>query len=389
MARIDKMEEKEGLDFIKKSVVEVEAVRMQEMKNLEMIQQVKQSAMEVEAERLTLKYGKEHPQVLKLTQRIAYNRQMLPALNQEIQRTAPNNDIPEDDTYRVQGRVFDGKLKPVANITVFLTDEKRNWVRELGNYCTADDGFYRFTFNEEMVKRLQQMNIYLAASDANQKLLCSSQLPLTIQLNQVEFRDIYLGTKNCAPPPGGNNRRDDVIVTDDIKLREDAKLKEAEELKRRTEEEAKRKAEDEAKNKDAEDRKRRAEEEAKLKEAEELKRRTEEEAKRKAEDEAKIREAEDRKRRAEEEAKHKEAEERKRRAEEEARLKAEEEAKRKAEEERKRKEEEDKKTRDDNNVIRPDRDRLRPVKGVSKKAAPKKAAPAKKAVPKDARKKKE
>jgi hypothetical protein len=192
--------DKEILDNIDKSISQLDDQRLQELTNLKQLQEIKNEAMKLEGKRLANKYREDHPRVQKIITRQVYNREMFTGFDAEIDKAARKTTPLPNNSWRLHGKIFGQKNEPVNGVTVFFTDEKKNWIRELGSVCTDETGTYSLTVNEKLVDEMQQRSLYLSVSDKNQKLLCRDNNSFFAKKGVIDYKDAYLNGKDCVPP---------------------------------------------------------------------------------------------------------------------------------------------------------------------------------------------
>ncbi|MEO8148077.1 MAG: hypothetical protein ABI723_10590 [Bacteroidia bacterium] len=198
----ENIDDNEILKNIAGSITQLDEQRLLELNNLKQLQEIKNEMFKLERNRLANKYGEDHPRVLKADSRLAYNQEMFPGLDKEIERANIKPDTLPVNSWRVHGKVkvYDEKFNPVKDVTVFLSDDKKTWFEALGNTCTDDSGYYSLTINEKQDDIIIKEPLFLNVSDKNQKLLYHDTEPLFFSVGLIDYKDIYLDGKDCVAP---------------------------------------------------------------------------------------------------------------------------------------------------------------------------------------------
>lgn len=183
--------------------------RSKGLKRMKLLQDVKSSTLAKEKTRLEQKYGTDHPRVQKIANRLAYNQGAAQELNVEIERSEIS--VPEFDlkTWLVHGRVVDIDGKALEGLTVSLSDENNNWVRQIGHVCTDQRGYYvlRYTVEKDQAPAFgENDNLYLTVTDSTYKLLHRETEPLQVSIGHMDYRLIIISGDICVfPEPDGGD----------------------------------------------------------------------------------------------------------------------------------------------------------------------------------------
>ncbi|MBK8488073.1 MAG: carboxypeptidase regulatory-like domain-containing protein [Bacteroidetes bacterium] len=189
-------------------ISQLDEQRLVELNNLEQVQKIKNEVLILEQKRLINKYGKDSPRIQKISSRLAYNKSMFVALDIEKQRASIETEPLPNNAWRIHGRVFDQKNNPVNGITIFLTDEKQNWIRELGNVCTSETGYYSITVDDKLIDSLKGTALYISVSDKNQQIIYRDKKSFIATKGLIDYRDIYMDGRDCVPPPSDERTGD-------------------------------------------------------------------------------------------------------------------------------------------------------------------------------------
>ena len=183
--------------------------RSEGLKRMKLLQDVKTNTLVKEKIRLEQKYGADHPRVQKITNRLAYNEGAAQELDVEIERSeisAPEFDL---NTWLVHGRVIDDDGNALEGLTVSISDENNNWVRQLGHACTDKRGYYalRYTVEEGQAPAFgENDNLYLTVTDPTYKLLHRETEPLHVSIGHMDYRQIVISGGVCiSPEPDGGD----------------------------------------------------------------------------------------------------------------------------------------------------------------------------------------
>lgn len=176
---------------------------LEQLKRLQVNQTL---SLEREQARLSQKYGATHPRTQKVTARLAYNQNLIPNLDSEIERSKIEVPALDSQTWVVQGRVLDQNYVGIPELTISLTDEQQTWIEALGYVCTDQRGYFVLTYSLPPGQEPTISNstpLFLTVSDKQGKVLHRETKPLFLRLGQVDYREIILGARDvCGEPPG-------------------------------------------------------------------------------------------------------------------------------------------------------------------------------------------
>ena len=187
------------IEQLDQSLTFLQDQRTQQLLTAYQYQVIDHQALDRERTRLSQKYGDGHPRVQAMTARLAHNKTLFKAMEQEISRSETRQAPLPKGGWRVQGRVVDASEKPLPEKTVFLAGSRRKPLEELGYACTDKGGQYTITLNTEQVANYQDQPLYMLVSDDEQG---QAEEPLRAVADTVALRDIHVGGKqqNCDPP---------------------------------------------------------------------------------------------------------------------------------------------------------------------------------------------
>lgn len=220
----------EILQMVDGSVDGLNQSRQQNLNRLLVIQVNRNKGCEREQDRLMKKYGRNHPRINKIKNRLQYSQALAKELKMEADKaaiTVPTIDI---NTWMVHGRVLEGTAgKPVQGITVSLHTADGKWISELGYSCTDKQGYYSIRYpttkttgdekkeppSETVVTDLDWekgrgaadgRDMYLTVSDNDKQVCHTEREPVRIEKGKIDFRLIILGKKDCSPPPKNDDK---------------------------------------------------------------------------------------------------------------------------------------------------------------------------------------
>ncbi len=177
--------------------------RVKGLKTLQTIQTIKNKALQKEQQRLSVKYGSTHPKVLKVSQRVAYNKGLIDNLDTEIKKATIKISELDKNTWLVHGKVFDKNGSSIKDVTVSIYDGQGEWLEELGHSCSDGNGYFSLRYSQEF-QQLDFPNtpLFLTITNSNAKVIHKEDSPVYVSLGQVDYREIVLeeADSNCTPP---------------------------------------------------------------------------------------------------------------------------------------------------------------------------------------------
>lgn len=198
--------DKEVFEKIDTSVNQMDALRNNGLTDFEENQTVKNEILIRESNRLSGIYGDNHPRVVAFNARNANYGNMTIGLESEKEKAAIKTEHFEGTSWRLHGKVFDEKLQPMEGLTVYFSDEKKQWIEELGSFCTDKAGYFRLTLTKELIDRLQSMSIFTSVSDKNKKVLCLAKNPAVITKGKIDYIEIFIKDNGCVDPPNKGDK---------------------------------------------------------------------------------------------------------------------------------------------------------------------------------------
>jgi hypothetical protein len=139
--------------------------------------------------------------VLALNRNIELNRGFVRDLAVEFDHARVEAPIADTNTWIVHGFVRDKALKGIQNLTVAIYDEKGTWIQALGFACTEERGYFKLNFSSAKAAK-RGPEVFIHVLDKTGAHICIDKGPLTLELGDIDYREIILGddTGVCRPP---------------------------------------------------------------------------------------------------------------------------------------------------------------------------------------------
>jgi hypothetical protein len=188
------------------SLAEIDRLRTEKLEKMAIVQQVNAKALEKERQRLSLKYGENHPRVQRLDAKLQFDRGFTSDLKVEIDKSKIQVPTVDKKTWLVHGRVLDRTdNQGIQGLTVSLVNNQEQWVRELGYACTDERGYFAIAYppkNRHSDTAIPKESVFLMVSDRDRRVLYRSSEPLSVELGQMIYREIFLSQDTrCTAPP--------------------------------------------------------------------------------------------------------------------------------------------------------------------------------------------
>ncbi|MEY2521179.1 MAG: hypothetical protein QOF24_2938 [Verrucomicrobiota bacterium] len=183
--------------------------RSEALEGLQQLSTAKASHMQRARARLIDRLGAEDPRVLELNGVIASNQLRTRALKLEVDRARAGIVEADDQGWALHGYVWNQGLVGQPNLTVATYDRDGRWVRTLGYACTDTNGYFKLSYrrsSEKLVEETGALNksaeVFIRVSDQKKNVLTTDKNPVQLEMGQVEYREIFLGSKSasCQPP---------------------------------------------------------------------------------------------------------------------------------------------------------------------------------------------
>lgn len=186
--------------------------RAREMESAKNLLQEKHQHLEKEKQRMEAKYGPNHPEVKKIEARLVYARAMHPTLDAEIERSKVSPPAMPVTSWRIHGQVFNKEFSALEGLTVFLTDEKNQWIRTLPFAITDAQGYYALTLEQKQITALKKQKLYLGVSTKEQRLIYKGTEAFVSAPSVVEHRDVIVDQRGEQKPPEDGSSEADYVV---------------------------------------------------------------------------------------------------------------------------------------------------------------------------------
>ena len=199
------------------------------LKKLKSLQAAKNSALKEEQGRLKEKLGSDHPRVIKIAARLAYNEGIWKDLEIVIEKTnievreydstlAPDDRKPitpepdegtlteAPDTWIVRGVVADKEGQGIGGLLVSLYDKDLLFDDVLGTAATDESGSYKIMYRTEAFQDLfeKRPDLYLKVMDEQGNEVYSSRKAVRFAAGRVETLDVAIERK-----PDDNDEEED------------------------------------------------------------------------------------------------------------------------------------------------------------------------------------
>jgi 5-hydroxyisourate hydrolase-like protein (transthyretin family) len=182
------------------AVEQLDGLRGDQLTFLYKLLSTKDKAMQAELQRLGTKYGQDYADNSKVAARIAFNRQLLPAIALHMQETLADTPAADPASWSVYGYLLDSTGAPAAKMTLALTDEKQQTVKKLPQAITDSRGYYMFTLNKDMVNAAKtKLSIALVAR--GKKPVVLTDAAMTPALGTTIYRELVM------PADGGKTNK--------------------------------------------------------------------------------------------------------------------------------------------------------------------------------------
>jgi hypothetical protein len=184
---------------------EVDQSRAREMELAKSLLDEKHKHLEKEKARMEAKYGPNHPEVKKMEARLLYAGEMHQTLDAEIERTKVSPPPMPVTSWRVHGQIFNKDNSAPEGLTVFLTDERYQWVRTLPFAVTDALGYYALTLEQKQITALKDQKLYLGVSTREQRVIYRGTEAFLAEPGVIEYRDLVVNQRGGQEPPGEEN----------------------------------------------------------------------------------------------------------------------------------------------------------------------------------------
>jgi hypothetical protein len=154
------------------------------------------------------KYGPNHPEVKKIEARLVYARAMEPTLDAEIERSKVSPPAMPVTSWRIHGQVFNKEFSALEGLTVFLIDERYQWIRTLPFAVTDAQGYYALTLEQKQIAALKEQKLYLGVSTREQRVIYRGTEAFIAVPGVIEYRELTVDQRGGQEPPSGDENPD-------------------------------------------------------------------------------------------------------------------------------------------------------------------------------------
>jgi hypothetical protein len=196
----------------------VDAQTAQQFAGLSQIRQARTNQLQRELASLTKAYGSSDPGVQAVQASLQYEQTFGSRLSVVSTVTSTTAPTAPTDGWVVYGRVRNADLSAAPQLTVFLADESRAWLKQYAYTFTDKTGYFTLSYTptaagkksrraeaKEQAKESESLSAYLEISNAACKVMYVDAEPMAITVGAVIYRDIVLsdevplGNPPCEP----------------------------------------------------------------------------------------------------------------------------------------------------------------------------------------------
>jgi hypothetical protein len=136
-----------------KQLTSLDPQRAQAFSGLKTVHDARHAGYLREEERLTAKYGKDHPRVTAMKDKIRSNEGLRRDLEFEAARAKIEAPVVDKSSYVFHGFVRNCAGQGMARLTIALYDERGNWIRIIGYACTDEQGYFLLRYDRGKTDR--------------------------------------------------------------------------------------------------------------------------------------------------------------------------------------------------------------------------------------------
>lgn len=196
----------------------IDSQTAQQFTGLSRIRQARTNQLHREVTSLTKTYGPDDPGVKAVQTSLQYQQTFGSRLSVVGTSTSTTPPAAPTDGWVVYGRVRNADLTPAPQLTVFLADESRAWLKQYAYAFTDKTGYFTLSYTppaagkkarhvetKEQTREPVPLSTFLEVSNATCKLMYVDAAPMSIAVGAVVYRDIVLsdevplGTAPCEP----------------------------------------------------------------------------------------------------------------------------------------------------------------------------------------------
>lgn len=191
----------------------IDSQTAQQFTGLSQIRQARANQLQREVTSLTKTYGPTDPGVIAVQTSLQFQQTFGSRLGVVSTVTSITPPAVPTDGWVVYGRVRNADLTAAAQLTVFLADESRTYLKQYAYAFTDKTGYFilsyapttagkkpRRTETKDQTKETEPLSAYLEVSNSTGQLMYVDTEPMSIAVGAVVYRDILLS----ADVPLGN-----------------------------------------------------------------------------------------------------------------------------------------------------------------------------------------
>jgi len=190
-------------------IANADALRASALTGLQRLRAAKANHIQREQTRLAGELGEEHPDVVRLKAELAGDQRFVQELGAEIDRAKTKAPVVDKQGWALHGFLRNEDLEGQPRLTLALFDRSGRWVEVLGHTCTDSRGYFQLRYQrstddkEDATYSVLRSGLFIRVSDQKQKVLYYDKRPVTVELDQLEYREIIIKIADapCVPPP--------------------------------------------------------------------------------------------------------------------------------------------------------------------------------------------
>jgi hypothetical protein len=175
----------------------------QQFTGLSQVRMARVNQLQREAASLAKTYGPTDPGVLAVQASVTYQQTFGSRLGVVSTTTSTTAPTAPANGWVVYGRVRNADLTPAPQLTVFLADEARVWLKRYAYAFTDQTGYFTLTYTPVSSRKVRQaeavapeaLSAYLEVSNASCKLMYLDTSPMSLATGAAVYRDIVLSAE--------------------------------------------------------------------------------------------------------------------------------------------------------------------------------------------------
>ena len=188
-------------------VTNIDSQTVQQMTSLGQVRLARINQLQRQAATGTALKGADDPEVAAIQGSILSQQILVANLGVARNQAAVTAPIIPAKGWVVYGYVRDQNLQPVAQLTVFLVNEQKNWLRAYGYAFTDQTGYFNLSYTPAAGARASTtavLSAFLEVIDQKRQPLYIDSSPFSIGIGTGPYRDVVLsGAGPLGKPPAG------------------------------------------------------------------------------------------------------------------------------------------------------------------------------------------